>query len=382
MSKRRLNVLLILSILTFPLTQGLISPFLNTIGQVYDLNYQQTGFIYTFFYIGFITTALTIGLISARFGIRVMIWGLLLNAVASLLIFASHSYFFFIAAVMILGASLGVEDILGATALTQINTEKNVFYINIMQFVACMGGIVVPILAGYMVQKGWNWKYAFLISSLLIFVLFVFFYKERFPEKKTAAPINFKIMASLLKDKRVFLLCLTFLCIFSIEGSLLGWLGVYMTKTFHVSDFLSGLSISLMFLAIGISRLIIAFLADKVRHVNLVITSSLVSAVLLAVAILSNQFIVALTFFFLAMFAEAGIFTTAIVLTNELFPDYTGPLLSLTFSAGTVGAIIVPGLIGTIAQAVSLKAGLSVLVYLFIVITISFLYMKYHNAKA
>ena len=381
MSKGRLNVLLILSILAFPLTQGLLSPFLNTISQVYHLDYQQTGFIFTFFYIGFMVSSLTIGYISDKFGVRVIIWGLLLNSIASAFIFASNSYIFFIASVILLGVSLGVEDILCASSLALINPQKSGFYVNISQFVACMGGIVIPLAAGYMVQNNINWKYAYIVSGILIFILFAFLYKEPFPRTASTMNINLKAVASLIRDKRVLILGVTFFCIFSIEGGLLGWLGVYMTKIYQVSDFLSGLSISLMYLAIGASRLIIAFLSHRVKHVNLIFASSLLSAVLLAVALLSGNFIMALVFFFLAMFSSAGIFTSTIILTNDLFPDYTGTMLSLTFSAGTVGAMIVPGLIGTIAQNVSLKAGISVLVYLYIIIMLLFAYLKFGKQK-
>jgi len=79
-----------------------------------------------------------------------------------------------------------------------------------------------------------------------------------------------------------------------------------MTKIFHVSEFLSGLSISLMFLAIGISRLMVAFLSERVKHVNLIFVASISSAVMLAAALLSNNFILALVFFFLSMFASGG----------------------------------------------------------------------------
>ncbi len=367
--------------MAFPMTQGLLSPFLNTISQVYQLNYQQTGLIFTFFYVGFMASSLTIGYISDKFGIRVIIWGLLLNSVASFLIFTSHSFYFFITAIIILGVSLGVEDILAASSLSQINTQKKGFYINIMQVTGCVGGIIIPLVAGYMVQNGINWKYAYLASCILIFILFVFMFREPFPKTPSSADINFKVIASLVKDKQVIVLCLTFFCIFSIEGSLLGWLGVYMTKIYQVSDFLSGFSISLMFLAIGISRLIIAFLSDRLKHVNLIFISSILSAVLIAAALVSNHFIVALVFFFLAMFTSGGIFTTTIVLTNNLFPDYTGTLLSMTFSVGTIGAMIVPSLIGAIAQTTSLRAGMSVLVYLYVIIVILFAYLKYHIKK-
>lgn len=381
MNKTRLNILLILTILAFPLTQGLLSPFLNTISETYSLNYQQTGLIFTFFYFGFILSTLTIGFVSDKWGIRVIIWGILLCSTASFLIFANRSYLFFIAAVIILGISLGVVDIMSASSLALINTQKKGFYINIMQFTGCMGGIVVPLIGGIMVQEKISWKFGFLASSIMLFLLFILLFREPFPMKETQSDINFRILASLMKDRRVIILCLTFLCIFSIEGSLLGWLGVYMTKIHGVSDFLSGLSISLIFLAIGLSRLIIAFFSDRVKHVNLVLSSSIAGCCLFVAALLSPNFPLALVFFFFSMFASAGIFTTIVVMANSLYPQYAGAMLSLTFSVGTVGAIIVPGLIGTIAQAFQLKAGLSILVVLFIVIAVMFAYLKFSHQR-
>ena len=379
MNKKRLNILLSLTILAFPLTQGLLAPFLNTISRVYGLNYQQTGYIFSFLYTGFMLSALTIGYLSDKFGVRLIIWGMLLNAFAAILIFLSPSYGFFVGAVVILGISLGVVDILAAASLAQINHEKKGFYINIMQVIASLGGIVAPLAAGYMVQQGIYWKYAFLGSGILIFVLFALLFCEPFPKSKEPSDINFMILKSLIRDKYVIVLCLTSLCIYSIEGGLLGWLGVYMTKYFQVSDFLSGFSISMMFIAMAASRLIIAFLSDRVKPANLIFASSLISAGFLAVALLSDHFIVALIFFFLTIFASAGIFTTTVVLANSLFPDYAGTLLSLTFSVGTLGVMVFPSLIGTIAQVASLKTGLFLTVLLFVVIALLFSYMFYSN---
>ncbi len=379
MSKKKLNVLLMLTILAFPLTQGLLSPFLNTISAVYGLNYQQTGFIFTFLYAGFLVSALTIGFLSDKFGVRLIIWGLLLNSVAAFLIFSSKSYFFFIAAVVVLGMSLGVIDILAAASLSEINTEKKGFYINIMQFVACVGGILVPLGAGFMVQNNLEWHYAFLISSVLIFILFAFLLREPFPKNREPSDINFKTLKTLVRNKWVVVLCLTSLCIYSVEGGFFGWLGVYVTKYFQVGDFWAGFTISLMYIGMAASRLIVAFVSDRVKPANFIWTSSLLSAIFLTVGLLSDNFIVTLIFFFLTIFSSAGIFTTTVVLTNSLFPEYSGTLLSLTFSVGTVGLMVIPSLIGTIAQGISLRIGMFLVVALLMIIVALFTYIFYSN---
>lgn len=375
MSKSRLNILIITSILAFPLTYGLLPPFLNIISKTYTLDYQQTGFIYTFFNIGFLISTLIIGYISDKFGIRIIIWGLLINCAASFIIFTSSSYYFFIAAILILGVSLGIEDVLSAASLSRLNPEKKGFFINIMQFAGCMGGIIVSTAAGLMAQNNINWKLAYMFSCLFIFVLFLFLFKEPFPDKNPSADISFKAAASMLKNMDVIMLCVTFFCIFSIEGGVIGWLGIYMIKIYNVSDLISGLSISLMYLAIGVSRLIIAFFSDRVKHINLIFISSILSTIFLILALISNDFVVSMMFFFLTMFTSAGIFTTTISFANTLFPMHTGTLLSVMFSIGTIGSIFMPGLIGAISQAATLKAGLSVLVYLFIVIAMIFTYL-------
>lgn len=382
MSKKKLNVLLMLTISAFPLTQGLLSPFLNTISAVYRLNYQQTGFIFTFMYAGFLVSALTIGYLSDKFGVRLIIWGLLLNSVAAFLIFSSKSYFFFIAAVVVLGTSLGVIDILAAASLSEINTERKGFYINIMQFIACVGGILVPLGAGFMVQNNLDWHYAFLISSALIFILFAFLLREPFPKNREPSDINFKTLKTLIRNKWVVVLCLTSLCIYSVEGGFFGWLGVYITKYFGLGDFWAGFTISLMYIGMAASRLIVAFVSDRVKPANFIWTSSLLSAAFLTVGLLSNNYIVTLIFFFLMVFSSAGIFTTTVVLTNSLFPEYSGTLLSLTFSVGTVGLMVIPSLIGTIAQGISLRTGLFLLVVLLMTIVALFSYIFYSNRRS
>jgi len=105
-----------------------------------------------------------------------------------------------------MGISLGVVDIMSASSLSQINTQKKGFYINIMQFTGCMGGIAVPLIAGYIVQNNINWKNFYLVSAILIFILFVMLFREPFPKKETPSDINFKILWSLMKDRRVIIL--------------------------------------------------------------------------------------------------------------------------------------------------------------------------------
>lgn len=367
----RLNVLIILSIFTYPMTFGLLSPFLGVISRTFSLDYRQAGLIFTFFSTGYLVSALCIGAITDKHGIRTIIWGLLINAAAALMIFAVRSFALFLAAMVILGVSLGIEDILSATSLTQLNPEKKGFYLNIMQFAGCMAGILLSIMAGVLVQNGISWRFAYVLSFAFAIILFVFLRRESFPPNPFPPDPARKASAPLVPDMRIILLCLLFFSIFAIESGIFGWLGLYMTGRFHVSGFLSGLSISLLYLAMGFGRLLAAFISDRVRHTRLILCSGAVSTVFLVSALAADNAVVSLTFFVLTMFASASLFTTAISFAGTLYPERTGAVLSVLFSTGTMGSILMPGLIGTIAQAAGLKTGLSVLIYLCVVVIIT-----------
>jgi MFS transporter, FHS family, glucose/mannose:H+ symporter len=367
----KLNILIILSIFTYPMTFGLLSPFLGVISQAFSLNYRQAGLIYTLFSTGYLVSALFIGTIADKHGIRVIIWGLLINAAASVLIFAVRSFALFLAAIVILGISLGIEDIMSATSLTRLNPERKGFYLNIMQFTGSMAGILLSIMAGLLVQNGISWRYAYVLAFTFAIVLFAFLRREPFPMNAPSSDLHPKAVAPLVPDMRLILLSLLFFCIFAIESGIFGWLGLYMTGRFHVSGFLSGFSISLLYLAMGFGRLLVAFISDRVRHTRLILCSSAVSAIFIVFALAAGNAVISLSLFVLTMFASASLFTTAISFAGSLFPERTGTVLSVLFSSGTIGSILVPGLIGSIAQAASLKTGLSVLVYLCVAVFIA-----------
>jgi MFS family permease len=160
-------------------------------------------------------------------------------------------------------------------------------------------------------------------------------------------------------------------CSFVGEGSASDWSAVYMTQELGTSQALGALA----FTAFAVTMAAMRFAADPLRarvgNVMLVRTGSLIAAGGLGLGLLIHEPAAAIAGFALLGLGLAAVVPIAFAAAGEIDPRATGRLVGRVATIGYVGSVAGPIAIGWLAEATSLRAALSLVVLLALVIAVS-----------
>lgn len=162
-----------------------------------------------------------------------------------------------------------------------------------------------------------------------------------------------------LPGKRLLLLAFIGFCVMLGEGSMADWSAVYLRKVSGASAALAGLGYAGFSLAMGIGRLYGDTLTTRFSARRILITGSLTAAGGLGLALLIEEPLLVIGGFSLAGLGYACLvpvlYSQAVALPG-LVPASS---IAAIAGAGYAGFLLGPPLIGLLAEATSLPAGLS-----------------------
>jgi MFS family permease len=160
-------------------------------------------------------------------------------------------------------------------------------------------------------------------------------------------------------------------CSFVGEGAASDWSAVYMTQELGSSEALGALA----FAAFAVTMAIARFAADPLRarlgNVVLVRGGSLIAATGLGLGLLVHEPAAAIAGFALLGLGLAPVVPIAFSAAGDLDPRATGRLVGRVATLGYVGSVAGPIMIGWLAEATSLRAALSLVVLLALVIAVA-----------
>jgi len=157
------------------------------------------------------------------------------------------------------------------------------------------------------------------------------------------------------------ILCsLTFLYVGFANG-LSVWIPSYMSERFAVSPVQASVPVSGLWIGIIGGRVVSSFLSRRFEGTKLLLLSNVVAAIVVLVAFTVDNYL-SLTVGLLV----AGLFVgstnpMAYALLNERFPEHRASASSALTFAGTLGLMIVPWLVGMVAERAGFWLGLLVL---------------------
>lgn len=174
--------------------------------------------------------------------------------------------------------------------------------------------------------------------------------KPNSPKDKSA-----KTSKDFLKDKKFWILTLLLFCQNAAEISVTGWLVTYYKSQGILSGVLSTYTVTIMWTATLIARLLIAFvfpIKDTFRSLSVMGAGC---TILYAALVYTQNPILAIIVLFAFSFSIAGVNPVAVAgVGKSMSTASMGVMLPI---AG-IGAIVVPWIIGIVADNISLQAGM------------------------
>ena len=258
------------------------------------------------------------------------------------------------AAFLLVGIAKGCA-LNSCTVLVGSNSADRTKGMSILHGIYACGALLCPFVIAVMAKGGVNLPMiAVAVIGALLWLLFL---AAGLPGKSQGA--SGKTGGgefAFLKQKRFWMLTALIFCQNAAETSVTGWLVTYYKNQGILSGAFSNYTVTVMWSATLIARMLIAFVFPVKNTFRALSLMGLGCTVLYAAMIFVEQPVIAVVLLFAFAFSMAGVNPIAVAgVGREMSAASMGVLLPI----GGIGAIVMPWIIGKVADHVSLQAGMA-----------------------
>lgn len=352
-----LNGMLALSI-------GSLLPFIR---DARGLDYEFSGLIVSLHSVGNLISSFFAGTFAVTLGRKKSI--LLFNAFFSIaylmIIFGNHNMFLALAFLMT-GLARGATSNFCNMTINNLAPGK-VGMINGLHGMFSVGAFLFPILLTLLTatnQEGWVYAVYFMLAmGVLSWILYLM---NPVKELTKSAKEEKKSTWGFFKEP-LFWLCIgTLFFYLCVEQGVIGWMVTYFKDSGLLSASLSQITASVLWVMILAGRLTTAYLSTKVRKENLLRIMGL-GLVLFFVVLITAKSTPLIVFGIMGFgYSMAGIYPTTVSFSGKLIQKY--PIAwSFILTGASLGSIIMPSVIGKIAEMAGIVYGMSSIVVVVII---------------
>lgn len=320
----------------------------------YGLSFGMTGTFLSVMSIGNMAASFASGFLPSKIGMRntVLILcsgyflGYLLMTISGLAAVLALAF-------LIIGIAKGCA-LNNCTVLVGNNSDDRTRGMSLMHACYASGALLCPFLIAGMEKGGQNLP--MIAVAVIGLCLWLAFLLAKLPgrtsaqgEKKEKTDLGF------LKQKKFWIVTGLIFCQNAAETSVTGWLVTYYKNQEILSGALSTYTVTIMWGATLIARLLIAFVFPVKNTFKALSIMGAGCSVLYAAMMFANQPLMAIVMLFAFAFAMAGVNPVAVAgVGKEMSVTSMGILLPI----GGIGAIIMPWIIGIVADYAGLRAGM------------------------
>ncbi|MDO4344359.1 MAG: MFS transporter [Eubacteriales bacterium] len=257
------------------------------------------------------------------------------------------------AAFLVVGIAKGCA-LNNCTVLVGNNSADRTKGMNIMHACYACGALLCPFLIAFLLR--FNTKLPMIGIASAGLVMWLIFFLAKLPGKSAKATgAAQKESMDFLKSKTFWILTALLFCQNAAETSVTGWLVTYYKNQEILSGALSTYTVTIMWGATLIARLLIAFVFPIKNTFKSLAVMGLGCTILYAAMIPADQPLLAIAMLFAFAFSMAGVNPVAVAGVGKIMSTASmGVMLPL---AG-IGAIVMPWIIGAAADHIGLRAGM------------------------
>lgn len=329
------------------------SVILPLLKEHYQLSYNTSGLLLALLSVGNLASALISGFLPRYWGVRrtmlIFTSGLFLGY---LLLTVSGSSLFLLASFLLIGLGKG-SSMNNATVITGNAASDRTKSVNLINALFAVGSLSAPLVYLFFYGKFfWQAPLAALTLSGGIVWLLFFSIQRSDPQKKAVQ----KDDLGFLKDKHFWFSTAFLFCQQCSEISVTGWLVTYFKDQGILTGVFSELTVTVVWLAMLVGRLIIAFVLPPNSRLRSLVLMSAAAIVTYALLLSASSGAAAIAALFLFGISMSGTYPTAIAQANKSLSNASvGVLLPV---AG-IGAVIMPYITGAVAQQIGLHGGMA-----------------------
>jgi fucose permease len=372
-----INYLVYAIMFLFAMVLTVLSPLLTEIAKTFSLGLAETGIIFTANFLGFVLFIFIGGILADRIGKKRVLCISLAGFTLSLLLLPLVPNFFwaFMAIILIGGFGGSIEGAVSALIM-DVNPDRPSFYLNFTQVFFGLGAIIGPVGAGILISKGFSWQLCYFILAGLSLALTTGFIMMELPVLPKFDKITLGSFAKLIADPKLMIVCLCMLFYTGSEIGGWGWMSTFFKQNLKFSATKSSTAVALFWGGMTVGRFICGRLSLRYNIRNIIIGLAFLAAV---VTVLSG--------FFTSEWAVLAIVIAMGLAYSSLWPliasyggnyhqEYSGTVFALLISSGGIGAMLIPYIMGVLAQNIDIRMAMISPGILFFLIAVIFVNLK------
>jgi FHS family glucose/mannose:H+ symporter-like MFS transporter len=312
--------------------------------------------------VGGILGNLLSGIGSDVIGRRRLVWlsALFLAAALALAAVAKLWVLFVISFIIVSTAQAALSTGINAL-IADANRASRAKALNILHGVYGVGATISPLIIGYLIQRGLQWRWALGGTGLIWLVYSVVAYLS----SRTAAPDEQgrqaqKLDLTMLRDGPFLALFVIGFIYNGVAVSLLGWVAVFMQRSAGFSTLFSVSMISVFYVALTIGRFLCAAYAERLGYAKTLLVLAIGITLTYPLVIFGNPALLVVVGIFLTGLSFSGLFPTALAYGSRLYPEQTGTLSGTLSIALTLGSTAPPLWTGVVASIWSFQVALGI----------------------
>lgn len=332
------------------ISSGIIVSILQ---EKYGFSYGVTGTMLSLMSIGNMAASFASGILPSRIGTRNTVMILCSGYFLGYLLMAVNGIVgVLMAAFLMVGLAKGCT-INNCTVLVGDNSSNRTKGMNIMHACYACGALLCPFLAALLLKV--NNSLPMIGVAVMGLLLWLTFLSAGLPGKKGKDGKKEKIRLDFLKEKKFWLITGLLFCQNAAETSVTGWLVTYYKDMGILSGGFSTYTVTVMWGATLIARLLIAFVFPVKDTFRALAVMGGGCTVLYCGLVFMQQPVGAVLMLFAFAFAMAGVNPIAVAGAGKAM---NATSLGVMLPVAGIGAIVMPWLIGIAADQIGLQAGM------------------------
>lgn len=371
---------IIVTLFAFNLTA--ISPMLIEISNAFSLGTAQSGLLFTFQFAGFILFVLVGGILSDKYGKKLITAISLIGFTITIFIFPFSSVFLWACIIMFfIGGFGGAMESVVTALISDINKVNTNFYVNLSQVFFGFGAIAGPLTVSYIVNSGSRWKSFYIYTAVFSFIVSTIFILTKFNEEKTDKSFQIEDVKRLFLDKKFLLICLCMLFYTGSEVGGWGWMSTFLKDALGFNMVRSGLSVAVFWGAMTVGRFFCGVLTLKFNISKIVITLALLSGITTLFATwVTNSFFIWIIIILMGLF-YSSLWPLIASYGNNYVKGMSGTVFSVLIASGGAGSMTVPYFMGSIGEMTGLGTAMLIPSVLMILTGFIFIGLKKTDKK-
>ncbi|MDF1551138.1 MAG: MFS transporter [Bacteroidales bacterium] len=257
-----------LMFMMFAMTTDAVGEIIKEVMKQFDLSMTAAGLLHYGPMTAIALGGILLGFLADKLGRKkTIIIGLTLFALNSYLFIVGNSFAFFLSLLIVSGVAIGVFKT-GALALIgdiSKSTTQHTSTMNVVEGFFGVGAIIGTFLVSYLLSKGVEWKWLYVVAATLCVVLIIIALVVKYPQtkKSTEEPINLKRTLKMMKDPYAMGFSMAAFLYVAVESAIYVWMPTLLLKYNGEFIFIATYSLSIFFILRAGGRFLGAWIMSR-----------------------------------------------------------------------------------------------------------------------